>query len=196
MRLKTFLWPAVAALAMVVLWKLDHRPTPASCPTSHSAGPTIEKIKELSALTTLKVDVADALVTELQGNTGSTKAVLIVKGDVSLGVDLSAAKFEAVDSEHKRAVVTLPKPTVQFVRLDQEKTRLLGVYNSGLWAITPGGGNTETATINACYRDAQRTVAQVANDPALIARTRRQAELVLKSFVAATGWELSIVWQE
>lgn len=196
MRLKTFLWPAVAVLAMVMLWKLDRRQTPSTGPTSHSAGIAIEKIRELSALTTLTVSVADALVTELQGNTGSTKAVLIVKGDVSLGVDLSAAKFESVDAEHKRAVVALPRPTVQFVRLDQEKTRLLGVYNSGLWAITPGGGNTETATINACYRDAQRTVAQVASDPALIARTRRQAELVLKSFVAATGWDLSIIWQE
>lgn len=196
MRLRTFLWPGLAALVLIAVWKIDRRERPGNGPTSHSAGVTIEKIRELSALTTLRVDVADALVTELHGNTGSTKAVLIVKGDVSLGVDLSAARFDSVDGDRKRAVVALPKPSVQVVRLDQEKTRLLGVYNSGLWAITPGGGNTETAIINAAYRDAQRAVAQVAVDPALIARTRQQAELVLKSFVAATGWELSIVWQE
>ena len=46
------------------------------------AGPTIERVRELSALTTLRIDVADAFVTELRGRTGGTTAVL-VKGNPS-----------------------------------------------------------------------------------------------------------------
>lgn len=51
-----------------------------------SAGPTIERVRELSALTTLRVDVADAFVAELRGRTGGATAVLVVRGQVAIGV--------------------------------------------------------------------------------------------------------------
>src|SRR4051812_28385859 len=62
-----------------------------------AAGLTVERVRALSELTTLKVEVADAVVTELRGYTGGDKAVLVVKGDFVLAADLSAARFEAVD---------------------------------------------------------------------------------------------------
>ena len=186
---------AVTAAACALVWRAETgtggRPPGLS---SHSAGLTVERVQALSVLTTLKVDVADAVVTELRGHAGGTKAALIVRGDFTVGVDLSAARLSAVDDKARTAVLTLPPPRVQSVRLDHERTRLLGIWSSGLWAITPGGGDGDVAALNAAYRDAQRFVAAAANDPELLARARRQAEQVLTAFFAATGGTVEIRW--
>src|SRR5687768_3413744 len=57
------------------------------------AGPTLEQVRGLAALTVLTVDVADVQVTDLRGYTGGVRAALVVKGDLLLSTDLSAARF-------------------------------------------------------------------------------------------------------
>ena len=146
-------------------------------------------------MTTLKIDVADAQVTELQGYTGNIKAVLLIKGDVSIGVDLSAARFEQVDETSHRALLILPQPKVQSVRLDHEKTKLIGVWPAGLWQIVPGGQDADTVAINAAYRDGQRAVSMVAQDAAMLERSRGQVQSVLKTFFSALGWDVEVRWQ-
>ena len=69
------------------------------------SGPTLEQIQTLASLTTLKINVADALVTQLAGRTGGIRAVLVVHGNVTLGVDLSKARFESVDQRNRTAVL-------------------------------------------------------------------------------------------
>lgn len=88
---------------------------------------------------TVKVELADVRLTELKGKTGSLKAILIAHGQVTVGVDLSAARLEEVDPRQRTAVLILPQPKVLSVMLDHERTRLLGVWPSGLWTIVPGG---------------------------------------------------------
>ena len=90
-------------------------------------------------------------------------------------------------------VAGLTVERVQSVRLDHERTRL-GVWSSGRWAITPGGGDADVATLNAAYRDAQRHVAAAAGDPDGLGRARRQAEQVLAAFAAALGWAVEVRW--
>ncbi|HEY8750308.1 MAG TPA: DUF4230 domain-containing protein [Tepidisphaeraceae bacterium] len=153
---------------------------------------TIERIEELSALTTLKVEVADAQVTEIRGRTGGIKAVLVVRGDVTIGVDLSAAHFGDVDELKRTATLTLPEPRVQSVRLDHEKTRLIGVWPEGLWEIVPGGQEADTAAVNLAYRDAERALTAAAQNPELIERSGKQAQVVLRVCFAALGWEVAI----
>ena len=91
-----------------------------------------------------------------------------------LGVDLSRARFESVDQKNRGAVLVLP-PRVQSVTLDQEKTRVVALCESGLWIIVPGGSDPDAAVTNAAYREAQRIVARAADDPELIQRSRLQA---------------------
>ena len=67
---------------------------------------------------------------------------------------------------------------------------------SGLWLVTPGDNRTSSAVIEAAYRQAQEAVAHVRQDPALLVRARRQAEIVLGAFFAATGWKVSVRWTE
>ena len=179
-------------------WSARTATSPNATPalTSASAGPTIERLRALSALTTLRVEVADALVTELRGRTGGLKAVLTVRGEVRIGVDLSAARFESLDHHARTAKLVLPHPRLQSAALDHERTRLVGVFAAGLWKMTPGGGDADAAAVNCAYRDAQRALGLAAADPTLIDRTRTLTENVLKAFLQSLGWSLTIAWTE
>src|SRR5439155_5241093 len=62
---------------------------------SHSdPAPTLERVRELSSLVTTVADVSDVLVTRVAGRTGSVEAVLLVRGDAELSVDLERARLE------------------------------------------------------------------------------------------------------
>ena len=163
---------------------------------STSAGLSIDRVRALSELTTLKVDVADALATEIRGYTGNIKAVLLVRGDLTIGVDLSAAKFASVNEHARKGVLEVPKPKVLTVRLDHERTKLLGIWSGGLWTIVPGGGDADTGVVNQAFKDAQRTVATAAGDPVIVDRSKRQAEQVLTSFFKAIEWDVEVRWLE
>ena len=122
---------------------------------------TVDRIGELSALTTLKVEVADVQVTEIRGKTGAIKAVLVVRGNVTIGVDLSASCFSDVDDRRRTATLTLPTPRVQTVRLDHEKTRLIGMWQRGLWQIAPGCQEADTVAVNLACTPTVRAVLRV-----------------------------------
>jgi hypothetical protein len=155
---------------------------------------TIERVRTLSELMTLTVRTADVRLEILAGFTGSTHALLLVHGEVRLGVDLSAARFECVDPAARRAVLVLPQPTVRSARLDHGRTRLLRLWDEGLWAVTRGGGDADAAVVSRAYRDAERLLADAARDSSHAQRARAQAEHVLRAFLDVTGWRLDVRW--
>ena len=144
----------------------------------------------------MRIDVADAFVTELRGRTGGTTAVLVVRGEVVIGVDLAGARFGSLHPEGRSAVLLLPQPQVHFARLDHERTKLVGNWAGGLWMVAPGGRDADAAAVNAGYREAQRAVAAAADDPELAGRARRQAQVVLRAFFAALGWDVQVTWED
>ena len=156
-------------------------------------GPTIEQVRKLSMLTVTKVDVADVQETTIQGYLGGTQALMLIKGDVLISVDLSRARFESKDEQHRSAVLVLPQPEVMSPRLDQEKTRLFAITKQGLWLIVPEDPS-QTAVVNQGYRHAQQAVAQAGSDPRLIDQSRRNTEEAIKCFFGATGWEMELKW--
>ena len=93
-------------------------------------------------------------------------------------------------------MLLLPQPQVQFARLDHERTKLVGIWPGGLWTIVPGGRDADAAAVNAGYREAQRAVAAAADDPELAGRARRQAQVVLRAFCAALGWDVQVRWED
>jgi hypothetical protein len=198
LRLSWLVFPmVVAAVAILLWWKLTGAPPkPPLLATTSNAGLTIEQVRMLSTLTTLRVEVADASVTDLRGYLGGMKAVLVVKGDVTLGVDLSAARFEKVDRKARTAVLVLPQPAVQSARVDHERSRLVDLHTGGVWLIVPGGGEAQAAVVDRAYRDAQRIVGAAAEDPAMRERARRQAEQVLGAFFRAADCKVSVRWAE
>jgi hypothetical protein len=187
----------VASLA--VGWTMgtrNHQVPSSNDVVNHHTGPTIEQIQALSQLVTTRVDVADVLETRLDGYTGGAQVAMLIKGDFLLGVDLSQAKFDSLNTEARTVVLVLPQPQVTSPRLDHERTMVFRVLQTGLWQIAPGGGQTSGDVIDRGYRDAQRFVADACNDPAIIARSREQAQSVISAFSKAIGWEVTLRWNE
>jgi hypothetical protein len=158
------------------------------------AGLTVERLQPLSSLVTARVDVADVVETTLAGHTGSVKVAILVKGDFLLGTDLSAARLEAVDAMRRTATLVLPPPAAASPRVDHTRTRVFAISTNGLWQVVPGGDEAAAAVVNRAYADAQRIVTAAADDRALLDRSRRQAESVLRTFFAAVGWRVVIRW--
>ena len=165
-----------------------------SAPAMHrDSGPTIEQVRKLSMLTVTKVDVADVQETTIQGYLGGTQALMLIKGDVLISVDLAQARFESKDEQHRTAVLVLPQPQVTSPRLDQEKTRLFAISKQGLWLIVPADPS-QTAVVNQAYLHAQQVVAQAGSDPRLIEQSRQNTEEAIKGFFGATGWTVKVRW--
>jgi hypothetical protein len=163
--------------------------------SSIHGGPTLAQVRNLSSLVTLRAEIADVQVSELHGYSGGVTAALLVKGDVLLATDLAQARFESVDPEGKTAVLWLPAPQVQSARVDHSRTKLVGLWRSGLWEMVPGD-QAEEAILNRVYAESQRIVETAGTDASLNQRARSQAEMALGSFFSALGWTLVIRWSD
>jgi hypothetical protein len=163
-------------------------------PPVQASGPTIEQIQLLAELVTLKVELADVRMTELRGTLGGLQAILMVRGEVAVGVDLAEARFESVDQRNRHAVLLLPQPKVVSVRLDHERTKLVGIWPWGLWMVVMGGREADSALVNRAYQEAQQGLGDAARDTSLLERSREQAQKVLRQFCEAMGWTIEIRW--
>ena len=157
------------------------------------AGPTLEQVQRLARLVTLNVPIADVQTSRLSGYVGSTSVVIVVKGDVEIGTDLSRATFDSLDVERSTAVLTLPPPTLSRPRLDHERTFIYRIDRTGLWKLSPGDAG-QRDLINAALREAQRLLAAAARQSSLIDQSRRLAEEVLRGLFEASGWKIEIRW--
>jgi hypothetical protein len=162
--------------------------------TTH-AGLTIERVQSLSSLVTARVDVADVVETTLAGYTGGVRVAILVRGDFLLGTDLTRARFEAVDRLNRTATLVLAAPAVASPRVDHARTRVFAISTSGLWQAVPTDEG-RAAVVTRALADAQAIVAAAAVDPAVTARSRAQAEAVLRACFDAAGWAVEIRWGE
>ena len=179
----------IATLSTTLLL-MHHQPVQA---TTISTNLTIDRILPLATLTTLKVEIADVTVTTIPGKTGSVRAILIAKGDITLGVDLAKASIHRTDASH--ITITLPQPRVQMVRLDHDKTRLIDLQSRGLWSLIPTSSTVDTAIMNQALRESQHIVEGAGNSPELFARCRLQTEQVLSVFLQLAGQTVECHWQ-
>ncbi len=175
-------------LCGVLMWRWPGREQ-----QSPHAALTLEQVQELSELVTTRVQVADVQETAIRGYLGGRRVLLVVRGDLLIGVDLSRARFEAMDPQGRTAVLVLPQPRVISARLDHEHTRIAADESEGVWTVVPGDAG-RTATANRAYVQAQRFLAAAAVDGHLIEASKRQAERVLRSFFGGIGWTVDIRW--
>ncbi len=159
------------------------------------SGPSIERMSELSQLLTLRIDVADVLVSRVDGITGGVQLAMLVKGDVALGIDLSQARFDQVDNAHCTAVLILPPPEASCARVDHDRSRLFELTSDGLWAITPGTRDY-LAVVDKGMAEAQDLVASAARNNDANERARRHAEVLLGTFFHSIGWIVNIHWSD
>lgn len=162
---------------------------------SASHAPTIEQIQQLASLTVLHIPVADVQVYTLTGYTGGIQAALVVKGDVEIATDLTAARLEMVDIDHRQAFLVLSPPVAIRPRVDHERTKIYKIDRSGLWQIIPGEAG-ERDLVNNAMQDAQRLIGNVGSQTDLIDQARSRTKEVITNFFRAIGWHLEIRWQD
>jgi len=158
-------------------------------------GPSIERMSELSQLLTLRIDVADVLVSRIDGMTGGVQLAMLVKGDVDLGIDLSQARFDKIDYTHCMAVLILPPPEASCARVDHDRSRLFALTSDGLWAITPGTRDY-LAVVDKAMAEAQDLVASAASNNDADEHARQHAEILLGAFFRSIGWDVQIRWAD
>ncbi|MGD0463887.1 MAG: DUF4230 domain-containing protein [Tepidisphaeraceae bacterium] len=152
-------------------------------------------MSELSQLLTLRIDVADVLVSRIDGVTGGVQVAMLVKGDAALGIDLSLARFDQVDHAHCTALLILPPPQASCARVDHNRSRLFALKSDGLWAITPGTRDY-LAVVDKAMVEAQDLVASAAGNNDADERARRHAEILLGAFFHSIGWQVRISWSD
>ena len=65
----------------------------------------ISRITEMAELAVLKVPVSTVITSELSGYVGGIRCVVVVNGEVELGVDLAQARLEDVDPTIARSTL-------------------------------------------------------------------------------------------
>jgi Protein of unknown function (DUF4230) len=112
-------WPLLLLLAVGLLGVcLGGRPDALETSIEGRRTLLISSIAEMAELVTLKVPVSTVLTSELAGYVGGVRCVVVVNGDVELGVDLEQARLEDIDAEAHTATIVLPQPKVRHARLD------------------------------------------------------------------------------
>lgn len=171
---------------------LAHTP-PENKPTS-SRPPSIDAIRELAELTVLEIEVTDVVTASVTGQTGGTTIDMLVRGSVTLAVDLQQARFVKVDKDQQQIVLALPPPEVRRVTIDHQTSRVLNCQRSGLWRMTVGEA-LEDQAISAALVLGQQRLSNAASRDDLDQRARRHAEAVLQRFVTEITWTLEVRWE-
>ncbi len=157
--------------------------------------PCIDRIRELAELTVLEVNASEIVNAEISGYTGGTCVIVLVQGNVTLGVDLGAAEYLHVDLERRHLVLSLPQPTVRRTSIDPRTSRLLRCDRAGLWRMAVGPAREYEAFAAALAIGQERLRSTAASDD-FVDRAGRHAESVLARFVSEMGWTLDVRWQE
>lgn len=155
---------------------------------------TLERLQEVAELLTLRIGVEETLVTQIDGYVGGISVTLLVRGDVSLGVDLAQGRLVQVDPSRRRATLVLPPPHCVAPRVDQERSQVLALSRSGLWRMAPTS-RPESAVLQAALLDAQHRVEAAAASPPARRRAQAHAAAVLQRFGQSLGWTIDLRWQ-
>ena len=157
--------------------------------------PSIEAIRELSELTVLQVRATEVITNKARGQTGSTSVAVLIHGDVFLGVDLEQAEFVEVDREQQHLTLSLPTPGVRRAAIDHQASQMIYSHRKGLWRMALGPAMEDELIANA-YKVGQQRLQEAAAQADLTDRAKQHAESVLRRFIDATGWTLTIRWND
>jgi hypothetical protein len=179
-----------AASLMALTWAFLPPP-----PTHRSTGLTIEQIRLMQQLVTTKVVVTDVVTTRVAGHTGAMEVVIALRGELTIGVDLSTAELIEVDDAARHAVLSLPVLTLLDARVDHGRSRVAAIRSDGLWKVIPADPVIDARMIDAAYSQAQRRLEEATIPEDSRQRAKHQAETVIGILAARLGWTIELKWK-
>lgn len=196
---------AAAGAGMAAMWFLAlalMKPVPAMAP--------MISLEKMGHLVSVKVNYSDVIeFTEKSAidipfnreiRLGSTKALLVAKGDCTIATNLALARYENVDREKRSLTVALAAPQALSVRINHDGRDKGGSYfyamtENGLAALIADPGKRTRAADNALAR-AQAELARACMSAPNVAGAMQNAEAVLGSLYRATGWTPTFRWRQ
>lgn len=148
----------------------------------------VEGVRDLDQLATVRWTESVVVTKETGGNaikktlTGE-KVVLVAKGEVEAGVDLSSLKRDDVQVEDNRVQIKLPDPEILGSSLDEENTRLYD-RDQGLLRLRPDDELVEEART-----DAEDEILAAAQKNGILDTAEQNAESSIRAFVTTLGFD-------
>ncbi len=184
---------AGAVVGGMALYAWRFAPAPTGVTELTDTGPTIAELESLGHLCTLRVHVADVLEARDETFWGEIRGAWLIKGDALIGVDMRAARIEAVDPAARTASIVLPAPELLNPRVDHTRTRQ---YD---WQVGALRNEADARRVHAdAMRHAQRLIESAARRETadLTGPARTQAETLVRTFYRATGWDVTVSWTD
>ncbi len=94
-------------------------------PSRFNTSVILERVQTVSQLVTVKYVLEKVEVVEDAKWYGENRVILVAHGVVKAGIDLSHLKASDMDISEKRIRITLPRPTITDVYLDDRRTQIL-----------------------------------------------------------------------
>lgn len=195
----------VALLAAVIIFAFVGRPAP-----QPPEPPPLVSLEKMGHLVSLKMNYADVIEftqpnavdipwSQWEVRLGSTRVLLVARGDCTLATDLRQARYENVDNAARTLSVVLPQPAPLQARInhatrDKGGSYFYAVTEQGLQAFIPSA-QTRTNAMNKALTAAQQRVEAACGQGAMLAAARDNAAAVLQATLGATGWTPQVTWE-
>lgn len=195
----------VAITAAAITLAFVKRPADAPAPA-----PPLVSLERMGHLVSLRVHYADVIEftqpnavdipwSQWQVRLGSTRVLLVARGDCTLATDLRQARYENVDQAARTLDIVLPPPAPLQARISHDTRARGGSYfyavtDQGLQAFIPSAA-TRTAAMNNALATAQKAVQAACGQPAMLDAAQENAAGVLRATLQATGWTPSLSWR-
>lgn len=195
----------VALVAGIIIYAFVQRPVPPP-----PAPPPLVSLEKMGHLVSLKMNYSDVIEltqpnaldipgTNREVRLGSTRVLLIARGDCSIATDLRQARYENIDNAARTLSIVLPQPAPLQPRINHDSREKGGSYfyaitEHGLQTIIPDT-KTRTAAVDKALATAQQSVQAACSQPAILASARDNAASVLQATLLATGWTPEVQWE-
>ena len=195
----------VAVLAAVITFALIKRPVDEA-----PAPPPLVSLEKMGHLVSLKMNYSDVIEftqpnavdipwSQWEVRLGSTRVLLVARGDCTLATDLRQARYEDIDNKARTLTVVLPAPSPLQARINHEPRAKGGSYfyavtDQGLQAFMPSA-QTRTAAMNNVLATAQKAVQAACSQPTVLNTAKDNAATVMQATLLATGWTPNVVWE-
>lgn len=184
------MWPVAVVGVGGLLWAVYRVGRDAGPPQVVSAGLRIEDVRKIAKLGVLRVQVADVI----EGSTRGAKAIVLVRGDADMAVDLEQIALCERNDQQRTVVLELPQPQPERPRVDHAQTRIYELRKTGLAALNPLADPRQTL-LEDCMRAAQATVEKAVRGPDFAAQARQHMEALLGAYGRPLGWTVAVRWK-
>jgi len=195
----------VAILAAAITFAFIKRPSEPPPPA-----PPLVSLEKMGHLVSLRMHYSDVIeftqpnavdipYSQWEVRLGSTRVLLVARGDCTVATDLRQARYEDIDERARTLTVVLPQPSPLQARISHESRANGGSYfyaitDQGLQAFMPSA-QTRTSAMNNVLATAQKAVQAACSQPTVLNTAKENAAAVMEATLGATGWTPNIVWK-